>query len=79
MSVVSLERQEMNFVRKFLLRKKRVHIFLIKPSNYDDDGYVVTHFRGVLPSNTLSCLAALTKDVIERRMLADGVKVPSTF
>src|SRR5215510_4551831 len=48
-------------------------LFLIKPSNYDDDGYVVTHFRGVLPSNTLNCLAALTQDVVNKKTLGEDV------
>ncbi|HVN79299.1 MAG TPA: radical SAM protein, partial [Terriglobia bacterium] len=55
--------------------KEHVLLYLIKPSNYDDDGYVVTHFRGVLPSNTLNCLAALTRDVIEHRLLGDKVEI----
>jgi radical SAM superfamily enzyme YgiQ (UPF0313 family) len=55
--------------------KKSVTLCLIKPSNYDDDGYVVTHFRGVLPSNTLNCLAALTQDVIDRRALGKSVDI----
>jgi radical SAM superfamily enzyme YgiQ (UPF0313 family) len=38
-------------------------VFLIKPSKYDDEGYVVRHWRGVLPSNTLACLHGLTEDV----------------
>jgi hypothetical protein len=36
------------------MAKHNVQLFLIKPSNYDDEDYVVTHFRGVLPSNTLN-------------------------
>ena len=52
-----------------------VQLFLIKPSNYDDDGYVVTHFRGVLPSNTLNCLAALTQDVVNKKMLGEDIDV----
>jgi hypothetical protein len=55
--------------------KQNIHLFLIKPSNYDDQGYVVTHFRGVLPSNTLNCLAALTEDVLSRKLLEEGVEV----
>jgi radical SAM superfamily enzyme YgiQ (UPF0313 family) len=55
--------------------KEKVQLFLIKPSNYDDDGYVVTHFRGVLPSNTLNCLAALTEDVLSQKLLGEGVDV----
>ena len=28
---------------------RKVHLYLIKPTQYDDDGYVVRHWRGVLP------------------------------
>jgi radical SAM superfamily enzyme YgiQ (UPF0313 family) len=45
--------------------RKTIHLYLIKPSQYDDDGYVVRHWRGVLPSNTLACLAGLTEDAIK--------------
>ncbi|MBI1745099.1 MAG: radical SAM protein [Acidobacteria bacterium] len=65
----------MNWIRKPLVAKRRVNIFLIKPSNYDDDGFVVTYFRGVLPSNTLSCLAALTREVIEKKTLGEDIDV----
>ena len=44
-------------------------VFLIKPSKYDDEGYVVRHWRGVLPSNTLACLHGLTEDVGRRGLL----------
>jgi radical SAM superfamily enzyme YgiQ (UPF0313 family) len=49
-------------------------VFLVKPSKYDDDGYVVRHWRGVLPSNTLACLHGLTEEVKRSRALGD-VKV----
>jgi radical SAM superfamily enzyme YgiQ (UPF0313 family) len=39
-------------------------VVLIRPSKYDDDGYVVRHWRGTLPSNTLACLNSLTEDVV---------------
>src|SRR2546425_902831 len=52
-----------------------VQLFLIKPSNYDEQGYVVTHFRGVLPSNTLNCLAALTENVVRKRLLGNDIDV----
>ena len=32
---------------------KKLNLYLIKPSKYDDDGYVIRHWKGVLPSNTL--------------------------
>ena len=46
---------------------KKLNLYLIKPSNYDEDGYVIRHWRGVLPSNTLACLAGLTEDVLRGR------------
>src|SRR5208282_5044384 len=52
--------------------RKTLHLYLVKPSQYDDDGYVVRHFRGVLPSNTLACLAGLTEDVVRQKRLGDS-------
>lgn len=51
------------------LKRKLVKIVLIKPSKYDDEGFVIRHFRGVLPSNTLACLSSLTQDVAKRGLL----------
>lgn len=48
---------------------RRLVIYLIKPSKYDDEGYVIRYWRGVLPSNTLACLYGLTEDVRERGVL----------
>jgi hypothetical protein len=44
---------------------RRLVVILIRTSKYDDDGYVVRHWRGTLPSNTLSCLNSLTEDVVQ--------------
>ncbi len=49
----------------------KFRIVLIKPSKYDDDGYVIRFWRGVLPSNTLNVLHGLTEDVKQRRALGD--------
>ncbi len=54
---------------------KKVHLYLIKPTQYDDDGYVVRHWRGVLPSNTLACLAGLTDEVVAQKRLGEDVRV----
>jgi len=54
---------------------KKLELYLIKPSQYDDDGYVVRHYRGVLPSNTLACLAGLTEDVVAQKRLGESLKV----
>ena len=42
---------------------KKFRIVLIKPSKYDDDGYVIRFWKGVLPSNTLNVLHGLTESV----------------
>lgn len=50
---------------------KTLRVVLIKPSKYDDDGYVIRFWKGVLPSNTLNVLHGLTIDVARRRVLGD--------
>ncbi len=54
-------------------QRKQILVVLIKPSKYDDQGYVIRHFRGVLPSNTLACLSSLTQDVAKRELLGRDV------
>jgi radical SAM superfamily enzyme YgiQ (UPF0313 family) len=49
---------------------KKFHIVLIKPSKYDDDGYVIRFWKGVLPSNTLNVLHGLTEDIKARQVFA---------
>lgn len=48
---------------------KRFQLVLIKPSHYDDDGYVIRWWRGGLPSNSLACLYGITLECRERRVL----------
>jgi hypothetical protein len=52
-----------------------LHIYLIKPTQYDDGGYPLRHWRGVLPSNTLACLAGLTEEVAAQKRLGDSLKI----
>jgi len=47
-----------------MTRTCRFVVYLIKPSKYDDEGYVIRYWRGILPSNTLACLYGLTEDEI---------------
>ena len=58
---------------------KKFHIVLIKPSKYDDDGYVIRFWKGVLPSNTLNVLHGLTEDVKARRIFGDLPIEVTTF
>jgi radical SAM superfamily enzyme YgiQ (UPF0313 family) len=52
-----------------------LHLYFIKPSKYDDDGYVIRYGKGVMPSNTVAVLYGLTLDLVSRGELPPGVKV----
>jgi radical SAM superfamily enzyme YgiQ (UPF0313 family) len=49
----------------------RFCLVLIKPSHYDDDGYVIQWFRSAIPSNSLAALYGLARDSKARRILGD--------
>ncbi len=46
---------------------------LLKPSHYDDDGYVIQWWRGSVPSNSLSSLYGLALDAQQRQSLGSDV------
>lgn len=50
-------------------------LVLIKPSHYDDDGYVIQWIRSAIPSNTLAVLNGLALDCASRKVLGDGVTI----
>ena len=54
------------------------HLFLIKPSHYDDDGYVIQWARSSIPANTLAALYGLALDCAERRVLGNDVDIRIT-
>ncbi len=43
--------------------KKNFRVVLIKPSHYDDEGYVIRWQLSSIPSNSLACLYAITEEV----------------
>ncbi len=47
----------------------RFQLVLIKPSHYDDDGYVVQWLRSSIPSNSLAVMYTLAADAAERQVL----------
>jgi len=53
-------------VKSFLL-------VLIKPSHYDDNGYVIQWIRSAIPSNTLAVLNGLALDCARRKVLGEHV------
>lgn len=54
------------------------HLYLIKPSHYDDDGYVIQWRRTDIPSNTMACLNGIALDCIDRRILGEDVDIRVT-
>src|SRR5712691_8212043 len=56
-------------------RSMRFCLLLVKPSHYDDDGYVIQWFRSAIPSNSLAALYGLARDCAERRILGPEVEL----
>ncbi|HXZ02844.1 MAG TPA: radical SAM protein [Stellaceae bacterium] len=54
-------------------RRNVFHFVLIKPSHYDDDGYVIQWLRSAVPSNSLAVLYGLAKDCGENDALGPEV------
>ncbi len=55
-----------------------LRLVLIKPSHYDNDGYVIQWFRSAMPSNTLAVLYGLALDCKERKTLGADVDIEIT-
>src|SRR5262249_1075742 len=53
---------------------RRFCLVLIKPSHYDDDGYVIQWFRSAIPSNSLAVLYGLTVECAAQKILGDDVE-----
>src|SRR2546421_6881620 len=52
---------------------KQFRLVLIKPSHYDDDGYVIRWWRAMIPSNSLASLYGIAVDCAEREVLGPDV------
>jgi radical SAM superfamily enzyme YgiQ (UPF0313 family) len=50
-------------------------LVLIKPSHYDDDGYVIQWLRSAIPSNSLAVLYGLALECAEKKVLGDDVAI----
>jgi len=53
---------------------RRFCVVLIKPSHYDDDGYVIQWFRSAIPSNSLAVLYGLTQECAAQKILGEEVE-----
>ena len=54
-------------------QRRRFHLALIKPSHYDDEGYVITWWRSPIPSNSLAAVYGLARDCAARQVLGPDV------
>ncbi len=56
-------------------RSEVFRLYFIKPSHYDDDGYVIQWARSEIPSNTLAALNGIALDCRARRVLGEHVDI----
>jgi len=55
--------------------RRRFCLVLIKPSHYDDDGYVIQWYRSAIPSNSLAVLYGLAKTCAEQKALGPDIEL----
>ena len=48
---------------------------MIKPSHYDDDGFVIRWWRAMIPSNSLAAVYSIAADCSERQVLGPDVVI----
>ncbi|RUM18677.1 radical SAM protein [Rhizobium phaseoli] len=57
---------------------RRFQLILIKPSHYDDDGYVIRWWRAMIPSNSLAALYGIAAECAERQVLGPDTAIDIT-
>jgi hypothetical protein len=55
--------------------RPRFCLLLVKPSHYDDEGYVIQWLRSPIPSNSLASLYGLARDCAERGVLGSDIEL----
>jgi hypothetical protein len=55
--------------------KRKFVLLLIKPSHYDNDGYVLRWWRAIIPSNSLATLYGIAADAAARQVLGADVEI----
>lgn len=54
---------------------QRFFVEIIKPSHYDDDGYVIQWVRAFVPSSSLAAVSAIAHDAMEQQALGPDVAI----
>jgi pyruvate-formate lyase-activating enzyme len=57
------------------MANRKFRVFLIKPSHYDHEGYVIQWRRSAIPTNSLASVYALLTDCAERKVLGPDVDI----
>lgn len=57
------------------MTQRRFKIVLIKPSHYDDDGYVIQWRKSTIPSNSLASVYGLLEECAEAKVLGEDVAI----
>lgn len=57
------------------MQTRRFQLILIKPSHYDDEGYVIRWWRALIPSNSLAALYGIAEDCAARQVLGPDVAI----
>ena len=57
------------------MRKREFKVILVKPSHYDDDGYVIQWRRSGIPSNSLASVYGLIAECAEAHVLGPDVEI----
>jgi radical SAM superfamily enzyme YgiQ (UPF0313 family) len=55
--------------------KPRFQLLLVKPSHYDDDGYVIRWWRAMIPSNSLAAVYGIAADCADRQVLGSDIGI----
>jgi len=54
---------------------RKFRLLLIKPSHYDDDGYVIRWWRAMIPSNSLAAVYGIAADCVARQVLGSEIEI----
>jgi Radical SAM superfamily len=57
------------------VQHRRFVVALVKPSHYDDDGYVIQWWKSWIPLNSLACLYGIASDIAARRALGPEIEL----
>jgi radical SAM superfamily enzyme YgiQ (UPF0313 family) len=62
-------------LQPIVVTMRRFQLVLIKPSHYDDDGYVIRWWRAMTPSNSLAAVYGIAADCAARHVLGPDVDI----